>query len=65
MCVFSANLFYLQQQQISEFMTPLKPAGIRIGKNESGNRTGWILIDGENVFSCNPMYLMGCLYTVS
>lgn len=25
-------------------MTPLKPAAIRIGKNESGNRTGWSLV---------------------
>uniref|UniRef100_A0A8D3ECR7 Probable RNA-binding protein 19 n=1 Tax=Scophthalmus maximus TaxID=52904 RepID=A0A8D3ECR7_SCOMX len=29
----------------SEFMTPLKPAAIRIGKNESGNRTGYVYVD--------------------
>uniref|UniRef100_A0AAQ5Z327 Probable RNA-binding protein 19 n=1 Tax=Amphiprion ocellaris TaxID=80972 RepID=A0AAQ5Z327_AMPOC len=28
-----------------EFMTPLKPAAIRIGKNESGNRTGYVYVD--------------------
>uniref|UniRef100_A0A8C4H940 Probable RNA-binding protein 19 n=1 Tax=Dicentrarchus labrax TaxID=13489 RepID=A0A8C4H940_DICLA len=32
-------------QQIREFMTPLKPAAIRIGKNESGNRTGYVYVD--------------------
>uniref|UniRef100_A0A665X1Q7 Probable RNA-binding protein 19 n=1 Tax=Echeneis naucrates TaxID=173247 RepID=A0A665X1Q7_ECHNA len=28
-----------------EFMTPLKPAAIRIGKKESGNRTGYVYVD--------------------
>ncbi|TWW60369.1 RNA-binding protein 19 [Takifugu flavidus] len=31
--------------QIREFMTPLKPAAIRIGKNDSGNRTGYVYVD--------------------
>uniref|UniRef100_A0A667YE70 RNA binding motif protein 19 n=1 Tax=Myripristis murdjan TaxID=586833 RepID=A0A667YE70_9TELE len=33
------------KEVIREFMTPLKPAAIRIGKNESGNRTGYIYVD--------------------
>uniref|UniRef100_A0AAX7SV11 Probable RNA-binding protein 19 n=1 Tax=Astatotilapia calliptera TaxID=8154 RepID=A0AAX7SV11_ASTCA len=28
-----------------KFMTPLKPAAVRIGKNESGNRTGYVYVD--------------------
>uniref|UniRef100_A0A667YQD4 Probable RNA-binding protein 19 n=1 Tax=Myripristis murdjan TaxID=586833 RepID=A0A667YQD4_9TELE len=32
-------------ESVREFMTPLKPAAIRIGKNESGNRTGYIYVD--------------------
>uniref|UniRef100_A0A673CWC0 Probable RNA-binding protein 19 n=1 Tax=Sphaeramia orbicularis TaxID=375764 RepID=A0A673CWC0_9TELE len=34
-------------KEVSEhfFMTPLKPAAIRIGKNESGNRTGYVYVD--------------------
>lgn len=32
--------FSVKEQQVREFMTPLKPVAIRIGKNESGNRTG-------------------------
>uniref|UniRef100_A0A8D0DGR8 Probable RNA-binding protein 19 n=1 Tax=Sander lucioperca TaxID=283035 RepID=A0A8D0DGR8_SANLU len=28
-----------------KFMTPLKPAAIRIGKNESGDRTGYVYVD--------------------
>lgn len=34
---------FLWQLQIREFMTPLKPAAIRIGRNDSGNRTGRLL----------------------
>uniref|UniRef100_A0A3Q3X5K8 Probable RNA-binding protein 19 n=1 Tax=Mola mola TaxID=94237 RepID=A0A3Q3X5K8_MOLML len=37
--------FNVKEQQIREFMTPLKPAAIRIGKNESGNRTGYVYAD--------------------
>ncbi|KAG7263405.1 hypothetical protein CRUP_007411, partial [Coryphaenoides rupestris] len=37
--------FTVKEQQIREFMTPLKPAAIRIGRNESGNRTGYIYVD--------------------
>uniref|UniRef100_A0A8D3CSM1 Probable RNA-binding protein 19 n=1 Tax=Scophthalmus maximus TaxID=52904 RepID=A0A8D3CSM1_SCOMX len=37
--------FNVKEQQIKEFMTPLKPAAIRIGKNESGNRTGYVYVD--------------------
>ncbi|KAM9858988.1 putative RNA-binding protein 19 isoform 2-T2 [Aulostomus maculatus] len=37
--------FTVKEQQIREFMTPLKPAAIRIGKNESGNRTGYVYVD--------------------
>lgn len=44
--------FTVKEQQIQEFMTPLKPAAIRIGRNESGSRTGYIYVDllsGEEV----------------
>ncbi|XP_056131196.1 probable RNA-binding protein 19 [Lampris incognitus] len=37
--------FNVKEQQVREFMTPLKPAAIRIGKNESGNRTGYVYVD--------------------
>uniref|UniRef100_G3P4J4 Probable RNA-binding protein 19 n=1 Tax=Gasterosteus aculeatus aculeatus TaxID=481459 RepID=G3P4J4_GASAC len=37
--------FNVKEQQLLEFMTPLKPAAIRIGKNESGNRTGYVYVD--------------------
>ncbi|XP_059921605.1 probable RNA-binding protein 19 [Gadus macrocephalus] len=37
--------FTIKEQQIREFMTPLKPAAIRIGRNESGSRTGYIYVD--------------------
>ncbi|XP_075955548.1 putative RNA-binding protein 19 isoform X1 [Anarhichas minor] len=37
--------FNVKEQQIREFMTPLKPVAIRIGKNESGNRTGYVYAD--------------------
>ncbi|XP_031164585.2 probable RNA-binding protein 19 isoform X3 [Sander lucioperca] len=37
--------FSVKEQQIREFMTPLKPAAIRIGKNESGDRTGYVYVD--------------------
>uniref|UniRef100_A0A8C2Z568 Probable RNA-binding protein 19 n=1 Tax=Cyclopterus lumpus TaxID=8103 RepID=A0A8C2Z568_CYCLU len=37
--------FNVKEQQIREFMTPLKPAAIRIGKNDSGNRTGYVYVD--------------------
>ncbi|XP_037536377.1 probable RNA-binding protein 19 [Nematolebias whitei] len=37
--------FNIKEQQIREFMTPLRPAAIRIGKNESGNRTGYVYVD--------------------
>lgn len=37
--------FNVKEQQIREFMTPLKPVAIRIGKNESGNRTGYVYVD--------------------
>uniref|UniRef100_A0A8C4H962 Probable RNA-binding protein 19 n=1 Tax=Dicentrarchus labrax TaxID=13489 RepID=A0A8C4H962_DICLA len=33
------------EDEDEEFMTPLKPAAIRIGKNESGNRTGYVYVD--------------------
>ncbi|XP_076007167.1 putative RNA-binding protein 19 [Genypterus blacodes] len=37
--------FSVKEQQVREFMTPLKPVAIRIGKNESGNRTGYVYVD--------------------
>lgn len=37
--------FNVKEQQIREFMTPLKPAAIRIVKNESGSRTGYVFVD--------------------
>ncbi|KAF7661994.1 hypothetical protein LDENG_00248920 [Lucifuga dentata] len=37
--------FSVKEQQVREFMIPLKPVAIRIGKNESGNRTGYIYVD--------------------
>ncbi|XP_061529313.1 probable RNA-binding protein 19 [Phycodurus eques] len=37
--------FNVSQQQIREFMTPQKPAAIRIGRKESGNRTGYVYVD--------------------
>ncbi|XP_061585092.1 probable RNA-binding protein 19 [Cololabis saira] len=37
--------FSVKEQQIREFMTPLKPVAVRIGKNESGNRTGYVYVD--------------------
>uniref|UniRef100_A0A1A8PDM5 Probable RNA-binding protein 19 n=1 Tax=Nothobranchius rachovii TaxID=451742 RepID=A0A1A8PDM5_9TELE len=37
--------FNVKEQQIREFMTPLKPAAVRIGKNDSGNRTGYVYVD--------------------
>ncbi|XP_019722473.1 putative RNA-binding protein 19 [Hippocampus comes] len=37
--------FNVKEHQIKEFMTPLKPAAIRIGRNESGNRTGYVYVD--------------------
>lgn len=37
--------FNVKEQQIREFMTPLKPVAIRIGKNESGDRTGYVYVD--------------------
>uniref|UniRef100_A0A3P8WIP7 Probable RNA-binding protein 19 n=1 Tax=Cynoglossus semilaevis TaxID=244447 RepID=A0A3P8WIP7_CYNSE len=37
--------FTVKEQQIREFMTPLKPAAVRIGRNESGNRTGYVYVD--------------------
>ncbi|XP_054630657.1 probable RNA-binding protein 19 [Dunckerocampus dactyliophorus] len=37
--------FTVKEQQIKEFMTPLKPVAIRIGRNESGNRTGYVYVD--------------------
>ncbi|TNN43273.1 putative RNA-binding protein 19 [Liparis tanakae] len=46
-------------------MTPLKPAAIRIGKNDSGNRTGYVYVDlhsDEEVEKClkkNKDYIGG------
>ncbi|KAM3610239.1 uncharacterized protein V6R79_001148 [Siganus canaliculatus] len=37
--------FNVKEQQIREFMMPLKPAAIRIGRNESGNRSGYVYVD--------------------
>ncbi|XP_077377451.1 putative RNA-binding protein 19 [Festucalex cinctus] len=37
--------FNVKEKQIREFMTPQKPAAIRIGRNESGNRTGYVYVD--------------------
>ncbi|KAM9810936.1 putative RNA-binding protein 19 [Neosynchiropus ocellatus] len=37
--------FTVKERQIREFMTPLKPAAIRIGMNESGKRTGYVYVD--------------------
>uniref|UniRef100_A0A8C8M0H8 Probable RNA-binding protein 19 n=1 Tax=Oncorhynchus tshawytscha TaxID=74940 RepID=A0A8C8M0H8_ONCTS len=37
--------FNVKEQQVREFMTPLKPAAIRIIKNATGNRTGYIYVD--------------------
>ncbi|XP_077572018.1 putative RNA-binding protein 19 [Stigmatopora nigra] len=37
--------FTVKEQQIREFMVPQKPAAIRIGRNESGNRTGYVYVD--------------------
>uniref|UniRef100_A0A674BWG1 Probable RNA-binding protein 19 n=1 Tax=Salmo trutta TaxID=8032 RepID=A0A674BWG1_SALTR len=35
----------VQQTDVREFMTPLKPAAIRIIKNATGNKTGYIYVD--------------------
>uniref|UniRef100_A0A6Q2XXT9 Probable RNA-binding protein 19 n=1 Tax=Esox lucius TaxID=8010 RepID=A0A6Q2XXT9_ESOLU len=37
--------FNVKEQQVREFMTPLKPVAIRILKNTTGNRTGYIYVD--------------------
>ncbi|XP_024130926.1 probable RNA-binding protein 19 [Oryzias melastigma] len=37
--------FSVKEQQIKEFMTPLRPAAIRIGRNESGQRSGYVYVD--------------------
>ncbi|KAJ3604184.1 hypothetical protein NHX12_028925 [Muraenolepis orangiensis] len=37
--------FTVKEQQIREFMAPLRPAAIRIGRNESGGRTGYLYVD--------------------
>ncbi|XP_064793191.1 probable RNA-binding protein 19 isoform X2 [Oncorhynchus masou masou] len=37
--------FNVKEQQVREFMTPLKPAAIRIIKNATGNKTGYIYVD--------------------
>ncbi|KAM8866469.1 putative RNA-binding protein 19 [Synchiropus picturatus] len=37
--------FTVKERQIREFMTPLRPAAIRIGINESGKRTGYVYVD--------------------
>ncbi|XP_073322755.1 probable RNA-binding protein 19 [Pagrus major] len=57
--------FNVKEQQIREFMTPLKPAAIRIGKNESGNRTGYVYVDlhteeqAEKALKRNKDYIGG------
>uniref|UniRef100_A0A8C2XMY4 Probable RNA-binding protein 19 n=1 Tax=Cyclopterus lumpus TaxID=8103 RepID=A0A8C2XMY4_CYCLU len=48
--------FNVKEQQIREFMTPLKPAAIRIGKNDSGNRTGMLL---KAFFQSYKLYFCG------
>ncbi|KAJ8414061.1 hypothetical protein AAFF_G00066590 [Aldrovandia affinis] len=37
--------FNVKEQQVREFMTPLKPVAIRIVKNTYGNRTGYVYVD--------------------
>ncbi|XP_076123595.1 putative RNA-binding protein 19 [Alosa pseudoharengus] len=37
--------FNVKEQQIREFMTPLKPVAIRIGKNEEGRNSGYVYVD--------------------
>ncbi|KAM7416602.1 hypothetical protein PAMA_018582 [Pampus argenteus] len=57
--------FNVKEQQIKEFMTPLKPAAIRIGKNQSGNRTGYVYVDlhseeqAEKALKKNKDYIGG------
>uniref|UniRef100_A0A6Q2Z0X9 RRM domain-containing protein n=1 Tax=Esox lucius TaxID=8010 RepID=A0A6Q2Z0X9_ESOLU len=41
---FRSSLPHMEQQ-VREFMTPLKPVAIRILKNTTGNRTGYIYVD--------------------
>ncbi|KAF3850875.1 hypothetical protein F7725_012647 [Dissostichus mawsoni] len=57
--------FNVKEQQIREFMLPLKPEAIRIGKNESGNRTGYVYVDlhsdeqAEKALKKNKDYIGG------
>ncbi|XP_061117388.1 probable RNA-binding protein 19 [Conger conger] len=37
--------FNVKEQQVREFMTPLKPVAIRIVKNTHGNKTGYVFVD--------------------
>ncbi|KAJ8285605.1 hypothetical protein GJAV_G00028760 [Gymnothorax javanicus] len=37
--------FNVKEQQIREFMTPLKPVAIRIVRNTHGNKTGYVFVD--------------------
>ncbi|KAG9354463.1 hypothetical protein JZ751_001173 [Albula glossodonta] len=37
--------FNVKEQQVREFMTPLKPVAIRIVRNTHGNKTGYVYVD--------------------
>ncbi|KAJ8380369.1 hypothetical protein SKAU_G00011470 [Synaphobranchus kaupii] len=37
--------FNVKEQQVREFMAPLKPVAIRIVKNTHGNKTGYVYVD--------------------
>ncbi|XP_064153727.1 probable RNA-binding protein 19 isoform X1 [Anguilla rostrata] len=37
--------FNVKEQQVCEFMAPLKPVAIRIVKNTHGNKTGYVYVD--------------------
>uniref|UniRef100_A0A8C9W8N0 RNA binding motif protein 19 n=1 Tax=Scleropages formosus TaxID=113540 RepID=A0A8C9W8N0_SCLFO len=37
--------FNVTEQQVREFMTPLKPVAIRIVRNAYGNKTGYVFVD--------------------
>lgn len=37
--------FNVKEQQVKEFMTPLKPVAIRFAKNKDGRNTGYVYVD--------------------
>ncbi|XP_061134863.1 probable RNA-binding protein 19 [Syngnathus typhle] len=57
--------FNVKEYEIREFMTPLKPAAIRIARNEHGHQTGYAYVDlhsaqeGENALKKNKDYIRG------